>query len=204
MEPRLSLPDHQTAERLLQDAAARNPGAWVEHSRHVTLAARSIAQAHPRLDPARAYTLGLLHDLGRRTGPNRDRHILDGHDFLMELGYADAARIALTHAFVIPELDTLQGEWDGTPEEWQRLGQLIASARQTDEDRLIQLCDMLGLAAGFCTVEERLVDIALRYTFNARTPDKWRAKLTLKADFDRECGVNIYRLLPGLTERLLA
>ncbi len=204
MEPRLSLPEVQTAEALLLEAAALNPGAWVEHSRHVALAARHIAEVHPRLDPARAYTLGLLHDLGRRTGPNRDRHLLDGHDFLLGLGYSDAARIAVTHAFVIPEMDTLQGEWDGTPQEWQRLGRLVASARQTDEDRLIQLCDMLGLAGGFCTIEERLVDIALRYTFNARTPDKWRAKLGLKADFDRECGVNIYRLLPGLPERLLA
>jgi hypothetical protein len=204
VEPRLSLPAVRTAEQLLLDAAALNPGAWVEHSRHVALAARHIAQAHPRLDPTRAYTLGLLHDLGRRTGPNRDRHLLDGHDFLLGLGYGDAARIAVTHAFVIPDMETLQGEWDGTPAEWQRLSAVMASAQQTDEDRLIQLCDMLGLAGGFCTVEERLVDIALRYTFNVRTPDKWRAKLRLKADFDRECGVNIYRLLPGLTERLLA
>ncbi|MDV6375203.1 HD domain-containing protein [Deinococcus arenicola] len=163
-----------------------------------------IAQAHPRLDPARAYTLGLLHDLGRRTGPNRDRHILDGHDYLLELGHADTARIALTHSFVIPSMDSLQGEWDGTPGEWQRLAELVARIQPTDEDRLIQLCDVLGLAEGFCTVQERLVHIALCYAPNARTPDKWRAKLALKAAFDRECGVNIYRLLPGLTERLLA
>ena len=37
-----------------------------------------------------------MHDIGRRTGPNRDRHLLDGHDFLLDLGYTDAARIALT------------------------------------------------------------------------------------------------------------
>ncbi|CAM4208270.1 HD domain-containing protein [Deinococcus marmoris] len=204
MEPGLSLPDVQTAEQLLMEAAEMNPGAWVEHSRHVALAARNIAEVHPNLDPTRAYTLGLLHDIGRRTGPNRDRHLLDGHDFLTELGYTDAARIAVTHSFVIPDMDTLQGDWDGTPQEWQRLREVVARAQQTDEDRLIQLCDMLGLADGFCTIEERLVDIALRYTFNARTPDKWRAKLQLKADFDRECGVNIYLLLPGLVERLLA
>ncbi|WP_226342625.1 HD domain-containing protein [Deinococcus sp. AJ005] len=200
----MSLPDIKTAEQLLLDAAALNPGAWVKHSRHVALAARNIAEVHPNLDPTRAYTLGLLHDIGRRTGPNRDRHLLDGYDFLTGLGYADAARIAVTHSFVIPSMDTLQGDWDGTPREWQRLSEVMLGAQQTGEDRLIQLCDMLGLASGFCTIEERLVDIALRYTFNARTPDKWRAKLQLKANFDHECGVNIYRLLPGLAERLLA
>ncbi|GGL71616.1 metal-dependent phosphohydrolase [Deinococcus aerolatus] len=200
----MRLPDMQTAEHLLPQTAEMNPGAWVQHSQYVALAARHIAAVHPRLDPTRAYTLGLLHDIGRRTGPNRDRHLLDGHDFLLDLGYTDAARIALTHAFVIPDMATLQGEWDGTPEEWQRLGGLVACARQTEEDRLIQLCGLLALASGFCTVEERLVDIALRYTFHARTPDQWHAKLNVKVEFDRECGVNIYRLLPGLMERLLA
>ncbi|GAA5532303.1 HD domain-containing protein [Deinococcus aluminii] len=198
------LPDPATAERLLREAEALNPGGWVAHSRNVARAARLIAERHPALDPVRAHTLGLLHDLGRRTGPNRDRHILDGHDLLLSLGYPDAARIALTHSFVIPDLATLQGEWDGTPAEWARLGELLAAARMTDEDRLLQLCDTLALADGFCTVQERIVDVALRYSVNERTPEKWRAKLALKAAFDRECGVNIYRLLPGLCERLLA
>ena len=74
----------------------------------------------------------------------------------------------------------------------------------TEEDRLLQLCDTLALADGFCTVQERVVDVALRYSVNEQTPDKWRAYLALKAHFDAACGVNIYRLLPGLTERLLA
>lgn len=181
-----------------------NPGPWVAHSRYAAQAARLIAERHPTLDPARAHTLGLLHDLGRRSGPNRDRHILDGHGALLALGYPDAARIALTHSFVIPELDTLQGEWDGTAGEWQRLGELLATVTISEEDRLIQLCDLLALPNGFCTVEERLVDVALRYSVNARTADKWRAQLALKRRFDAACGVNVYRLLPGLCERLLA
>ncbi|CAM3531819.1 HD/PDEase domain-containing protein [Deinococcus saxicola] len=200
----MSLPDIETAEGLLLEAAVLNPGAWVKHSRNVALAARHIAEVHPRLDPTRAYTLGLLHDIGRRTGPNLSRHILDGHDFLLGLGYTEAARIAVTHSFMVPDLASLQGGWDGTPDEWRRLGELLQNAAQTDEDRLLQLCDTLGLGDGFCTLEERIVGSALRYGVQPSTPDKWRAMLKLKADFDRECGVNIYRLLPGLVERLLA
>ncbi|MFC4639773.1 HD domain-containing protein [Deinococcus hohokamensis] len=200
----MSLPSPTTAEELLQDAARRNPGPWVAHSQHVAQAARRIAGHHPRLDPERAYILGLLHDLGRATGPNRDRHILDGYEVLCALGHETAARIALTHSFALPGLDTLQGEWDGTPEEWRRLDALVAAAEQTEEDRLIQLCDLLALPEGFCTVQERMIDVALRYGVGGRTPDKWRAQLVLKADFDRACGVNIYQLLPGLCDRLLA
>ena len=194
------------AEQLLLDAETLNPGAWAAHSRYVARAARYIAERHPTLDPDRAEVLGLLHDIGRRTGPNQDRHIIDGYDFLMKLDFPDPARIALTHSFTIPEMDTLQGAWDGTPAERERLAGLVAqlaATQMTEEDRLLQLCDMLGLQDGFCTLHERLLDIALRYGTNARTPDKWRAKLHLKADFDAACGVNVYALLPGLTERLL-
>ncbi|WP_293909790.1 HD domain-containing protein [Deinococcus sp.] len=115
------LPDRAAAQILLAEAEAVNPGAWVAHSVGVARAAELIAQKHLALDPERAYVLGLLHDIGRRGGPNRDRHILDGYEYLTGLGYADAARIALTHSFVIPELSTLQGDWDGTLEEHARL-----------------------------------------------------------------------------------
>ncbi|WP_240741034.1 HD domain-containing protein [Deinococcus sp. Arct2-2] len=199
-----ALPSREVAEQLLLDAEALNPGGWVPHSRYVALAARSIAEHHPTLDPQRMHTLGLLHDIGRRTGPNKDRHILDGYDFLTTLGYEDAARIALTHSFVIPDVATLQGAWDGTPDELTRLGNLLAAVTLSEEDRLLQLCDMLALPDGFCTIQERILDVALRYTVNGRTPEKWRAKLALKAHFDQVCGVNIYRLLPGFVERLLA
>ncbi len=200
----VTVPDPATAEKLLLEAERLNPGPWVAHSRHVALAARYIAERHPDLDPARAHTLGLLHDLGRRSGPNKDRHILGGYDYLTALGFTDAARIALTHSFAVPELDTLQGVWDGTPQEWTRLGDLLAGVRFDTEDRLLQLCDLLALPDGFCTVQERQIDVALRYSVNARSAAKWRAQLELKQQFDAECGVNIYCLLPGLCERLLA
>ena len=104
---------------------------------------------------------------------------------------------------MLPDLASLQGHWDGTPEEWQRLEGLLAAVTITEEDRLLQLCDTLALAEGFCTVQERLVDVALRYGVNERTTAKWRATLRLKAEFDSRCHKNVYRLLPGLTERLL-
>ncbi|AZI41587.1 HD domain-containing protein [Deinococcus psychrotolerans] len=195
-------PTPAQAEQLLREAEALNPGSWAAHSRFVAQAARAIAEHHPDLDPVRAYVLGLLHDIGRQTGPNKDRHILDGHDFLLSLGFPDAARIALTHSFPVADLATLQGEWDGTAQEWVWLGELLATVQITEEDRLLQLCDALALADGFCTVQERLVDVALRYGFNAVTPHKWRSTLKLKADFDAKCGRNVYSLLPGLVERL--
>ena len=70
----------------------------------------------------------------------------------------------------------------------------------TVEDRLIQLCDTLGEADGFCLIEKRLVDVALRHGFNDLTLVKWRAYLGLRAEFDAAIGGSIYRLLPGVVE----
>ena len=198
-----ALPTRQQAEALLLDAETQNPGLWVPHSRFVAQAARLIAEQHPGLDPERAYILGLLHDLGRRTGPNKDRHILDGYDLLMALGHHAAARIALTHSFPQQRIGELLGAWDGTPQELARLETLLTAARYTEEDRLIQLCDMLALPQGFCILEQRLVDVARRYGLHPQTLPKWEASFALKAHFDEATGGNIYRLLPGFVEQML-
>ncbi|ULH14334.1 HD domain-containing protein [Deinococcus sp. KNUC1210] len=200
---RPALPTRQQAEALLLDAEAMNPGPWAAHSRFVAQAAAAIAAEHPDLDPQRAFVLGLLHDFGRRTGPNRDRHILDGYDGLSALGHHDAARIALTHSFPRQQMDDLLGAWDGTEQEWKRLATLLAGVQYTEEDRLIQLCDLLALPQGCCILEQRLVDIARRYGLPPQTLPKWEACFALKTHFDAATGNNIYRLLPGLVEMVL-
>lgn len=63
-----AVPTVQQARHYLLEAAALNPGSWVRYVEYVALAARAIAEHDPRVDPARAYVLGLLHDIGRRTG----------------------------------------------------------------------------------------------------------------------------------------
>lgn len=199
----MTLPDLRTAETLLFDAETMNPGPWVPHSRNVALAARLIAEQHPDLDPERAYTLGLLHDIGRKGGPNKNRHILDGYDILTSLSCPDAAQIALTHSFPMQRPDELFGAWDGTAAEFDRLADLLLAATYTEEDRLIQLCDMLALPEGCCIMEKRMVDIALRYGSSSQMVEKWRAQFALKAHFDASVGQSIYRLLPGIVETTL-
>jgi HD domain len=200
----VTLPGLHTAERYLQDAEALNPGGWVAHSRYVALAAWAIAEQHPNLDPERVCILGLLHDIGRRTGPNQGRHIIDGYDHLMTLGAADAARIALTHSFPQQRPGELVGARNGTPEQHERMSSLLLALTYTEEDRLLQLCDRLALSHGFCLLEQRIVDATPRYGVTPNMTDKWRAVLDLKAHFDQVVGQNIYRLLPGLVENILA
>jgi HD superfamily phosphohydrolase YqeK len=197
----MNLPTLSLASHMMQEAEQRNPGPWVQHSRYVAQAAELIASRHPRLDPETAYLLGYLHDIGRREGRSDLRHTLDGYQYLVAQGYPDAAQICLTHSFTIKDLRVYSGNrWDCTPEEIHFLEEYLAKVEYSDYDRLIQLCDALCLPTGFCLIEKRFVDVALRYGMNECSVSKWKAYLQLQKDFEEVIGVSVYRLLPGIIE----
>jgi hypothetical protein len=196
----MKIPSRQEAERLLTEAARMNPGPWVAHSRYVALAASLIAQRHPRLDPDTAYILGLLHDIGRREGVTYICHLIDGYNFLNNLGYADAARPCLTHSFPIPDLYVYMGDHDCTASELRFLEEFLASVEFNEYDRLIQLCDGIAQPEGFCLLEKRIVDVALRYGINDHTVLGWKARFQIKAKIETAIGTSIYQILPGIVE----
>jgi hypothetical protein len=159
-----------------------------------------IAEQHPRLDAESAYILGLLHDIGRREGRWHLRHLLDGYRYLLGLGYAQAARISLTHSFPVADLRVYMGEWDCSPEELKFLEEYIATTQLNEYDRLIQLCDTISMPEGFCLMEKRLVDVAMRYGTNELTLVGWEARFKIKAEFEAVIGTSIYAILPGVIE----
>jgi len=200
MEQALKIPTRLVAERLLAEAEKMNPGAWVEHSRVVARAAEAIASRHPQLDQECAYALGLLHDIGRREGRSQGRHILDGYRYLLSMGYPEAARVCLTHSFPLPTIHVAVGEMDCPPEDIQFLSDFLAQVEYDEYDRLIQLCDALALPSGFCLIEKRLVDVAMRYGLGLYTIPRWKRFLELQQQFERAIGGSIYALLPGVVE----
>ena len=194
----MEIPSREEAERLLAEGERRNPGPWVDHSRYVALAAEAIAQHTAQINSQEAYILGLLHDIGRQVGWTQMRHVLDGFLYLDSLGYTKSARICLTHSFVIQHIHAHAGHWDCSDEELQFLTAQLAGVTYSDMDRLIQLCDALALPSGFCLLEKRLVDVALRHGINDYTLPRWRATFALQAHFDELIGRSIYTVLPGV------
>ena len=193
-------PSRALAEDLLQEAQWLNPGKWVDHSVMTGQAAEIIAAHLPGLDPQAAAILGLLHDIGRRAGVTDIRHCIDGYTYLHELGFEDAARICITHIFTVQDINAANGKWDCSEDEIQFIQHYLASLQYDDYDRLIQLCDALALPAGFCLIEKRLVDVAIRRGINSTTIDKWKATFQVKTDFEARIGKSIYSLLPGVIE----
>ena len=183
----------EQAHELLTWAHAQNPGPWLEHSLNAARAAEGIAKACG-MDAELAYILGLLHDVGRYEGITDLHHVVAGHNLMLSRGEPLIARICLTHSFPVKEVQAFSGKLDCAPEEMAFLENALKETGFDDYDRLIQLCDSLGMPDGICTIEERLFEGTLRRGFNDRTLAKWRSFMELKTYFDNLCGQNIYRI----------
>lgn len=190
----------QTAEIELEQAARLNPGKWIEYSRFVALACKNIAAQCQDLSPDQAYCFGLLHDIGRYAGVTSEKHLIDGYRFCMERGWEKAAQICISHTFMIQDIKTSIGIFDISHEEYLFMEDFIKNAVYDDYDRLVQLCDALALPTGFCLLEKRLVDVALRYGTPPVTVERWKKILEIKDLFENKINGSIYELLPGVIE----
>ncbi|MBN1373481.1 MAG: HD domain-containing protein [Anaerolineaceae bacterium] len=196
----MNIPTLAQAGELIAQAMTRNPGPWERHSWFVGRAAQAIATRVPGLDPDAAFILGYLHDLGRGQGVTDMRHVLDGYTLLAEGGYSNAARISLTHSFPIQKLEAVAGKWDCSPQELEFIRAALADCEYDLYDRLIQLCDSIALPSGFCLIEKRLMDVALRHGVNEYSVPRWKAYLSIQREFEDQIGQSIYRVLPGVVE----
>lgn len=195
----MKIPILSEAEQLLSEAEKRNPGPWVAHSRNVALAAKCIAE-HSNLDAEAAYIMGLLHDIGRREGITKMRHTLDGFRFLQGLGFDDAARICITHSFVLKNVNVYKGRWDCSAEDLAFIEKFLNETEFHAYDRLSQLCDAVAIDKGICLIEKRIVDASLRGGVNEYTVPKWKALFDVQLEFEKRIGQSIYKVLPGVIE----
>lgn len=145
----------------LQKAEQLNPGAWVGHSIHVAQAAEMIA-FKSGMNSELAFTMGLLHDIGRRNGIHKIRHSIDGFRFLQNEGYLDHARVCITHCYTIKDLNSFAHVDDYSDEEREFVQNYISDVEYNDYDKLIQLSDFLGLPDRMCSVEDRIEDVISR------------------------------------------
>lgn len=196
----MKVPNINKAEEFMCEAQKINPGPWEEHSIYTGKAAKLIAEQHPDLDSQIAYILGYLHDIGRREGITSMRHAIDGYYFLKEKGFDDAARISITHSFPYKNINAVFGKWDCTDEEYEFVEKYLSGIEFNIYDRLIQLCDALALPSGFCLLEKRMIDVALRHGSSEYMIPKWKATFKIKEEIEKTIGKSIYSLLNGVIE----
>lgn len=181
------------AEILLKEAGYCNPGPWEKHSEYVAIAARSIAKECDGLDSDKAYIFGLLHDIGRKFGVSHLAHVYDGYHYLKELGFDEAAKVALTHSFNLNKIEDYIGNFDISEEKQAEIVALLSDTKLDEYDYLIQLCDSIAKADGIVSLEERMSDVKSRYGFYPE--EKWNRNIELKQYFENKMGKGLYLLL---------
>ncbi len=76
----------------------------------------------------------------------------------------------------------------------------LSATDETDYDRLIRLCDYFAVPTGFCLIEKRLVDMALRGGLNEYSIPRWESTFQTKRYFEEKMGVSVYDVLPNVKE----
>ena len=190
------LPTVDEALNELKYAEELNPGPWVMHSVNVGIAARNIAEKISRLNPEKAYIVGLLHDIGRRVGiVDIPTHIYEGYRYCLEKGWDEAARICMTHSYL-----RMQEEFSHEPDSEQEkaIKAYIMNCQADDYDRLIQLCDSLAVDYGFVILEKRFVDVTRRYGIMEGYIKGWDVAFSIKEYFEKDMGCSVYDVLPDV------
>lgn len=85
-------------------------------------------------------------------------------------------------------------------------GAVLCGERNTgihDSGRKTAVPGRMGRPTGFCLLEKRFVDVALRYGLHPATLDRWRAVLAIQKQFETKMGCSIYAVLPGAAENSL-
>lgn len=200
---RTKLPTRAEALAALLEAGERNPGPWTEHSKYVAEACERIAESCSEMDNETAYVIGLLHDIGRREGITSEKHLIDGYRYCMKRGWDDAAGICISHAFMLQDMEASIGTFDVTEEDYQFMKEYVEHAEYDVYDWLVQMCDSLAMPDGFCMLEKRFVDVAVRYGTKPVLAERWKRILEIQKYFEEQMGCSIYQVLPGVVENTL-
>ncbi|OPZ77439.1 MAG: HD domain protein [Alphaproteobacteria bacterium ADurb.Bin438] len=198
-------PSVDMALKMLEEAKVLSDGFWIAHSKNVGEACRLIALKCPNMDVDKAYVCGLLHDIGRRFQGKIQvgkQHTINGYRFLMENGFDDVAKICLTHSFPNKDEVFCYGD-DCSDIDNEFIENFVKSCEYDDYDRLVQLCDMLATDKGILLLEQRCINIALRYPADDREIKRWRHAFKLKEYFSEKVGTSVYNLFPNFFENVV-
>ena len=98
------------------------------------------------------------------------------------------------HTFQYQDVEAIYDVWDCNSEEKQFVAEYLKGITYNDYDKLIQLCDALSLANGYCYAEKKMVSSVIKFGFKDTTINKWKAILELKEYFDEKIQSDVYLL----------
>lgn len=172
-----------------------------EHGVHVFNVAKiaeAIAEAtNEQLDPETAYTIGLLHDIGRIKDETVTHvpHALEGYNYLNKIGYPELAPICITHNFI--DKDIKQSDYPTfSPELFEWTKEYLSHVNYSDYDRLIQLADLFSRGKEIMSIRQRLdKNKSFYHIANLSYEDK---AFGLRDYFDKKYNIDVEQIVADL------
>lgn len=166
---------------------------WINHSICVGNSAGKIAESL-NLDVDKAKTLGYIHDIGKKSGDNKE-HDISGYNYIKDLGYDEEyANICLTHSYLNNDINCTAG---GFPDPIPFRVDFIKNHEYTIYEKIINLCDLM-CRFQVMTIDKRLIDLILRKGAHENTQYHVKETYKLKQYIDEQLGFNVYDLFPDI------
>lgn len=138
-----------------------NPRIIFEHGVHVHNVAKiteAIAKhTNGALNPDTAYSLGLIHDIGRIKDETVTGvpHGVEGYRYLNKIGFPTVAPISLTHCFINKDFQPADYPMY-CPKLLGKVKEYLDTIEYNDYDRLVQIADMFSRGKEILSIRERL------------------------------------------------
>lgn len=172
-----------------------------EHGVHIFNVAK-IAEAIAEktsgcIDPETAYTLGLLHDIGRIKDETVTKvpHPIEGFNYLNKIGYPELAPICITHNFIDKNIKHSDyPTFNQENFEWTK--EYLSHINYSDYDRLIQLADLFSRGKEILSIRQRLdKNKSFYHIENLSYEDK---AFALRDYFDEKYGIDVEQIVADL------
>ncbi len=169
------------------------------HSKTVANAALLIAKNTSELDSNKAYSYGLMHDIGKFYLPKSEmyKHPRIGYD-LMKNSHPDIANICISHPFPnFESYDHIMHYCQNDRTEASQISDILKTVKKNDYIELVQFCDKVSRLDDYISLEEKLKWYLATYNINQNElSGHYLNQLNhIKSKFDSMTSSEVYKIL---------
>lgn len=161
-----------------------NFGKWVRRSFLIGKTAKNIAN-EIGLDKDIAYAIGCLYDIGNYEKETGAKQIIKAFDILRSETFFFPARIAISHNFVIKEINSYHDQMNISEKQKNLIENYLYKIEYNDYDKLIQVLDN-SIEENYIGIEEKSKIILEKYGYNKFHKEKIEKLKGLREYFEQK------------------
>lgn len=172
---------------------------YFAHSQTVANAALLIADHSEKLDSKKAYSYGLMHDIGKfyLRDFEKYKHPRIGYEML-KISHPDIANICISHPFPnFESYDHILQYCQNDKEEASKIIEILKTIEKNDYIKLIQFCDKISRIDDYISIEEKFDWYVKNYNIkpNETTSQYLKQLNSIKSKLNNMALGDVYKIL---------